>query len=107
MLRDFCCLPRRYEKQLEQEEASFQQQRRRLYQDVQDEKERIAEQAKKQRQELDRLQHQMEENNRKALSTLREEYEKARDEQERRHMVRKEGRMDGEENMVGSVERDE
>ncbi|KAJ8038079.1 hypothetical protein HOLleu_19055 [Holothuria leucospilota] len=75
----------RYEKQLEQEEAGYQQQRRRLYQEIQDEKERIAEQAKKQRQELDRLQHQMEENNRKALATLREEYEKARDEQERRH----------------------
>lgn len=43
----------RYEKQLEQEEQAFQQQRRRLYAEVQEEKERVALQAQKQRQELD------------------------------------------------------
>lgn len=43
----------RYEKQLEQEEQAYQQQRRRLYAEVQEEKERVALQAQKQRQELD------------------------------------------------------
>lgn len=48
----FVCLVR-YEKQLEQEEQAYQQQRRRLYAEVQEEKERVALQAQKQRQELD------------------------------------------------------
>ena len=48
----FVCLLR-YEKQLEQEEQAYQQQRRRLYAEVQEEKERVALQAQKQRQELD------------------------------------------------------
>lgn len=41
------------EKQLALEEQSYQQQRRRLYAEIQDEKERIAEQARRQRKELD------------------------------------------------------
>ena len=41
-----CCLSR-YEKQLEQEEQAYQQQRRRLYTEVQEEKERLAEQIQK------------------------------------------------------------
>lgn len=49
----FFFLSLRYEKQLEQEEQAFQQQRRRLYAEVQEEKERVALQAQKQRQELD------------------------------------------------------
>ncbi|XP_033630551.1 centrosomal protein of 131 kDa-like [Asterias rubens] len=75
----------RYEKQLEQEEAAYQQQRRRLYADIQEEKERLADQAKRQRQEMDRLTLQMEDNNRKGLGAMKEEFEQARDEQERRH----------------------
>ena len=77
----------RYEKQLEQEEAAYQQQRRRLYADIQEEKERLADQAKRQRQEMDRLTLQMEDNNRKGLGAMKEEFEQARDEQERRHRV--------------------
>ena len=38
---------------MEQEEQAYQQQRRRLYSEVQEEKERIALQAQRQRQELD------------------------------------------------------
>ena len=38
---------------MEQEEQAYQQQRRRLYAEVQEEKERVALQAQKQRQELD------------------------------------------------------
>lgn len=49
----FVVLLLRYEKQLEQEEQAYQQQRRRLYAEVQEEKERVALQAQKQRQELD------------------------------------------------------
>ncbi|XP_030840141.1 centrosomal protein of 131 kDa isoform X2 [Strongylocentrotus purpuratus] len=75
----------RYEKQLEQEEAAYQQQRRRMYSEVQEEKDRINEQARRQRQEMDRLQQTMEGNSHKAISAMKEEYEKARDEQERRH----------------------
>ena len=41
----------RYEKQLEQEEQAYQQQRRRLYADVQEEKERLADQMQKLKQE--------------------------------------------------------
>ena len=50
----------RYEKQLEQEEQAYQQQRRRLYADVQEEKERVALQAQKQRQELDEAREALE-----------------------------------------------
>ena len=46
-------LPKRLEKQMEQEEQAYQQQRRRLYSDLQDEKERMAAQAQRQRQEMD------------------------------------------------------
>ena len=77
----------RYEKQLQSEEEAFQQQRRRLYAEVQEEKERIAQQASRQRIELDRLQRQLEDAHSKTVSVTREEYEKARDEQERRHDV--------------------
>ncbi|XP_078609670.1 centrosomal protein of 131 kDa-like [Branchiostoma floridae x Branchiostoma japonicum] len=75
----------RYEKQAEQEEQGLQQQRRRLYAEVQEEKERIATQAAKQRAEIDRMKEQLEESSSKAIETMRREYEKARDEQERRH----------------------
>ena len=55
----FICLFR-YEKQLEQEEQAYQQQRRRLYTEVQEEKERVALQAQKQRQELDEAREALE-----------------------------------------------
>ena len=55
----FTCLYR-YEKQLEQEEQAYQQQRRRLYTEVQEEKERVALQAQKQRQELDEAREALE-----------------------------------------------
>ena len=41
----------RYEKQLEQEEQAYQQQRRRLYAEVQEEKERLADQVQRAKQE--------------------------------------------------------
>jgi 5-azacytidine-induced protein 1 len=44
----------RYEKSLQDEEKSFLEQRRRLYAEIEEEKNRIAEQGAKQRLELDR-----------------------------------------------------
>ncbi|XP_026531533.1 centrosomal protein of 131 kDa isoform X2 [Notechis scutatus] len=77
----------RYEKQLEQEEQSLQQQRRRLYNEVAEEKERLNQQAARQRAELEDLRRQLEENNSIVTKTLKEEYEKGKEEQERRHQV--------------------
>ncbi|GFR90984.1 centrosomal protein of 131 kDa-like [Elysia marginata] len=75
----------RYEKQLQQEEEAFQQQRRRLYQEVQEEKDRVAVQASRQRSELEKLQQQLEDSHRHALQAMREQFDKAKDEQDRRH----------------------
>jgi predicted KAP-like P-loop ATPase len=77
----------RYEKQLQQEEESYQAQRRRLHGEVQEEKERLSEHAARQRIELDRLQRQLEDSHTHSVEAMRLEYEKARDEQERRHAV--------------------
>lgn len=77
----------RYEKQLQAEEEAYQQARRRLYQEVQDEKERLANQASRQRQEMDKLQRQLEDSHSSSGEVMRKEYEKAREEQERRHQV--------------------
>lgn len=78
----------RYEKELQNEEQAYQQQRRRLYQEVQEEKDRVAQQASRQRRELDNLQRQMEESHRQAISAMKSEFDKAREEQENRHIVR-------------------
>ncbi|XP_029455077.1 centrosomal protein of 131 kDa isoform X2 [Rhinatrema bivittatum] len=78
---------KRYEKQLEQEEQSLQQQRRRLYSEVAEEKERLNQQAARQRAELDELRRQLEENCSLSSKALKEEYEKSKEEQERRHQA--------------------
>ena len=72
---------------MQQEEEAYQQQRRRLHAEVQEEKERLAQQAARQRAELDRLQQKLEETQTNSVQTMRIEYEKARDEQDRRHAV--------------------
>ncbi len=77
----------RYEKQLQQEEEAYQAQRRRMYSEVQEEKERMASSATRQRAELDKLQRQLEDNHSTASTVLKTEYERAREEQERRHTV--------------------
>ncbi|XP_038591074.1 centrosomal protein of 131 kDa isoform X3 [Micropterus salmoides] len=77
----------RYEKQLQEEELCLQQQRRRLYKEVADEKERLAQLAARQRAELEDLRRQLEENSSLAGRALREELDKTREEQERRHQV--------------------
>uniref|UniRef100_A0A096LZJ4 Centrosomal protein 131 n=1 Tax=Poecilia formosa TaxID=48698 RepID=A0A096LZJ4_POEFO len=77
----------RYDKQLQEEELSLQQQRRRLYKEVADEKERVVELAARQRGELEELRRQLEENSSLASRALREEMDKSREEQERRHQM--------------------
>ncbi|XP_044155130.1 centrosomal protein of 131 kDa isoform X2 [Bufo gargarizans] len=77
----------RYEKQLVQEEQSLQEQRRRLYSDVSEEKERLKQQAARQRAELDELRKQLEDNCALATRVLKEEYEKSKEEQDRRHQI--------------------
>lgn len=77
----------RYEKQLEQEEQAIQQQRRRLYAEVSEEKERLNQQAARQRAELDELRSQLEQNCSLITKALKEEFEKTKEEQERRHQV--------------------
>ncbi|KAM4661888.1 LOW QUALITY PROTEIN: centrosomal protein of 131 kDa [Discoglossus pictus] len=75
----------RYEKQLMQEEQSLQEQRRRLYSEVSEEK-RLNQQAARQRAELDELRRQLEDNCSLATRALKEEYE-SKEEQERRHQA--------------------
>ncbi|XP_069579488.1 centrosomal protein of 131 kDa isoform X1 [Brachyistius frenatus] len=77
----------RFEKQLQEEELSLQQQRRRLYKEVADEKDRLAQLAARQRGELEDLRRQLEENSSLAGRALREELDRTREEQERRHQV--------------------
>ncbi|XP_046887637.1 centrosomal protein of 131 kDa isoform X2 [Hypomesus transpacificus] len=77
----------RFEKQLQEEEMSLQQQRRRLYKEVAEEKERLAQLAARQRGELEELRRQLEDNSSLAGRALRDELDKSREEQERRHQV--------------------
>ncbi|XP_061565059.1 centrosomal protein of 131 kDa [Cololabis saira] len=77
----------RFEKQLQEEQLLLQLQRRRLHQEVNEEKERLATLAARQRSELEDLRQQLEENSSLAGRTLREELDRTRMEQERRHQV--------------------
>ncbi|KAL2078387.1 hypothetical protein ACEWY4_026072 [Coilia grayii] len=77
----------RYEKQLQEEETALQQQKRRLYKEVAEEKERLTQLAARQRAELEELRKQLEDNSSHASRALREEMEKSREEQERRHQI--------------------
>ena len=83
--RDIC--RQRYEKSLEEEEKSFLEQRRRLYAEIEEEKNRIAEQGASQRRELDRLKKSLEENNLNSIETIRKEYLASHSEVEARHQV--------------------
>ena len=58
-----------------------------MYAEVQEEKERLSQMGSRQRTEVDKLQRQLEENHKDAADSLRREYEKGREEQERRHAV--------------------
>ncbi|WAQ95629.1 CP131-like protein [Mya arenaria] len=75
----------RYEKQVQQEEEAYQQQRRRLMTEVQEEKDRVAKDASRQRADIDRLQQQLQDKHSYAMDAMRIEFDKAREEQEKRH----------------------
>ncbi|KAJ3607346.1 hypothetical protein NHX12_024397 [Muraenolepis orangiensis] len=77
----------RYEKQLQEEEMSLQQQRRRLYTEVSDEKERLTQLAARQRAELEDLRRRLEDNSSLAGHALPEELDRTREEHEGRHQV--------------------
>ncbi|CAO2646339.1 Centrosomal protein of 131 kDa [Lemmus lemmus] len=70
----------RFEQHLEQEHRALEQQRRRLYNEVAEEKERLGQQAARQRAEL-------EESSAMLTQTLRAEFERSREEQEQRHQM--------------------
>lgn len=63
----------RFEKQLQEEEMSLQQQRRRLYKEVAEEKDRLTQLAARQRTEMDDLRRQLEDNSSLAGRALRAE----------------------------------
>ncbi|CAF3402984.1 unnamed protein product [Rotaria socialis] len=75
----------KYEKAIRDEEKSFAEQRRRLYAEIEDEKNRQAELSGKQRADLDKLRRDIEDNHRTAVDAAKREYEAVRLEQERRH----------------------
>lgn len=83
--KDIC--KQRYEKSLEDEEKSFLEQRRRLYAEIEEEKNRIAENGATQRKELDRLKKMLEENNLNSIETIRREYQASQAEAEAKHQV--------------------
>lgn len=76
-----------FEQQLEQEQRALQQLRRRLHSEVAEEKERLDQQAARQRGELEELRQQLEESSSAGGRALRAEFEKGRQEQERRHQM--------------------
>ncbi|XP_060242258.1 centrosomal protein of 131 kDa isoform X3 [Meriones unguiculatus] len=77
----------RFEQHLEQEQRALEQQRRRLYSEVAEEKERLGQQAARQRLELEELRQQLEESSATLTRALRAEFERSREEQERRHQM--------------------
>ncbi|XP_034496601.1 centrosomal protein of 131 kDa isoform X2 [Ailuropoda melanoleuca] len=77
----------RFEQHVQQEQRALQQQRRRLYGEVAEEKERLGQQAARQRAELEELRQQLEESSAAEGRALRAEFEKGREEQERRHQM--------------------
>ena len=76
-----------YEKQLQAEEEAYQQARRRLYQEIQEEKERLAQQASRQRQEIDKVTLDQEQSHNRVLDNLRAEYDKAAQDKDSKHKV--------------------
>ncbi|XP_061160347.1 centrosomal protein of 131 kDa isoform X3 [Syngnathus typhle] len=78
---------RHFEKQLQEEELSLQQHRKRVHRELAEEKERLTQQAARQRSEMEELRQRMEENSSVAGRVFREELDKSREEQERRHQA--------------------
>ncbi|XP_040845306.1 centrosomal protein of 131 kDa [Ochotona curzoniae] len=77
----------RFEQQLEQEQLALEQHRRRLQAEVVAEKERLGQQAARQRAELEELRRQLEQSTSESARALRAEFERGQEEQERRHQA--------------------
>ncbi|NWI59048.1 CP131 protein, partial [Calyptomena viridis] len=71
----------------EQEEQALEQQRRRLYAEVAEEKEKLSQQVARQQAEVEELRRQLEANSSVLTRALREENAKDKEEQERRHQA--------------------
>uniref|UniRef100_A0A8D2CT23 Centrosomal protein 131 n=1 Tax=Sciurus vulgaris TaxID=55149 RepID=A0A8D2CT23_SCIVU len=78
---------RRLEQHLEQEQRALERQRQRLSSEVAEERERLGQQAARQRAELEELRQQLQDSSAALTRALRAEFEKGREEQERRHQV--------------------
>jgi len=65
----------------------YQQQQQRLYQEVREEKERVAESARRQRAEVDALQRKLEDTHANLMASVRNEYDTSKAEQDKRHEV--------------------
>ncbi|XP_036853260.2 centrosomal protein of 131 kDa isoform X1 [Manis javanica] len=76
-----------FERQLEQEQWALEQQRRRLYSEVAEEKEQLGQQAARQRAELEELRLRLEESCSAESRALRAEFEKGREGQEQQHQM--------------------
>lgn len=77
----------RYEKQIQQEEEAFQNERRRLYAEIETEKKRLASQSLREHNEVDRLQQQLQNAHQQLLQTTKEEFDKSLADHEKRHKV--------------------
>ncbi|KAL2297844.1 hypothetical protein Nmel_016409 [Mimus melanotis] len=77
------CVPQ----QLEQEEQALELQRRRLYAEVAEEKERLSQQAARQQAEAEELRRQLEANSSALTRALRDKHAKEKEEQERQHQA--------------------
>lgn len=77
----------RYEKQVQQEEEAFQNERRRLYSEIEAEKKRLASQSLREQSEVDRLQQQLQNNHQQLLQTNKEEFDKNLADLEKKHKV--------------------
>ena len=72
---------------MRQREMLYQQQQQRLYQEVRDEKERVAETGRRQRAEVDALQRKLEDTHANLMTSVKNEYEASKVEQDKRHEV--------------------
>lgn len=76
----------RYDKQLEQEEKAFQAQKRRLYQEIAEEKERLFHQSNRLKKENDDFKNQLEQHQSASAKALQNEFDRAKSLAENRHL---------------------
>merc|ERR1712066_1137681 len=76
----------RYDKQLEQEEKAFQAQKRRLYQEIAEEKERLFHQRNRLKKENEDFKNQLEQHQSASAKALQAEFDRAKNLAENRHV---------------------